>query len=163
MKILFDKVPGNARIWIFQSSRLLTSSEEMQLEKAAFDFLESWTAHKVGLTASATLRDHLFLVIAVDETEVGASGCSLDKLHQFVKSLELSLGIKLLDRLNIAFVNSEGELAIEPLHRFEEMLKAGSVDGETRVYDLTVADVAAYKSHFLGPLKNTWLQRYQLV
>ncbi len=163
MLINFSLLPPSSRIWIFQSSRMLLPAEVTFLKEQTDVFLQQWTAHKVDLNASSLVVDDLFLIVAVDESEVNASGCSIDKLYQFVKNVQQQLNIDLLDRLKVAFVNSENTISTTSLKEMENMIQSGRVDGELPVYDLTVTTLGEYSDKFKAPLKSTWLNRFQSV
>ncbi|MBK7888082.1 MAG: hypothetical protein IPJ86_12560 [Bacteroidetes bacterium] len=163
MLINFSLLPPSSRIWIFQSSRILLPAEVTTLQAQTDLFLQQWTAHKADLNASSLVVDDLFLIVAVDESEVNASGCSIDKLYQFVKNVQQQLNIDLLDRLKVAFVNSENTISTTSLKEMESMIQSGRVDGELPVYDLTVTTVGEFSDKFKAPLKSTWLNRFQPV
>ncbi|MFN0188621.1 MAG: hypothetical protein ACKVQV_07965 [Bacteroidia bacterium] len=160
MLISFDTLPQHARIWIFPSSRLLSPSEVGKIEELSSSFLQSWTAHKVDLDAAFKIIDHAFLVISVDEKNTGASGCSLDKLHQFVKQLGAELSVSFLDRLNVAFLQENGQTSILPLKEVERKIQQSEMNADTKVYDITLLSVEELTSKFKVPLSTTWLNRY---
>jgi len=101
--------------------------------------------------------------VAVDETEVNASGCSIDKLYQFVKHVQHHLKIDLLDRLKVAYLHEQKGIVITSLKEMENLIQSGTVDGELPVFDLTVATVGEFLNKFKAPLKTTWLNRFQTV
>ncbi|MBK7682830.1 MAG: hypothetical protein IPJ26_10400 [Bacteroidetes bacterium] len=160
MLISFDTLPKNARIWIFPSSRLLSASEVLKIEEHCSAFLQSWTAHKMDLDAAFKIIDHAFLVISVDEKNTGASGCSLDKLHQFVKELGAELSLSFLERLNVTFLQENGETRILPLKEIEQKIQHAEINASTKVYDITLLSVEELSSKFKVPLSTTWLNRY---
>jgi hypothetical protein len=160
MLISFDTLPQHARIWIFPSSRLLNPTEEEKIETHCATFLQSWTAHKMDLDAAFKIIDHAFLVISVDEKNTDASGCSLDKLHMFVKQLGVELSVSFLERLNVTFLQENGETSILPLKEVEKKIQQSEINADTKVYDITLLSVEELSSKFKVPLSNTWLSRY---
>ncbi|MBL7923291.1 MAG: hypothetical protein JNL88_03745 [Bacteroidia bacterium] len=163
MIVAFDSIPEEARVWVFQSDRFLTTAEESGLSRATGAFLESWTAHAADLKSAFRIIDHVFLVIAVDERNTGASGCSLDKLHQFVKQAGSQLNIDFLNRLRVTYLRGDDALNSVSLTELETLMSHGEVMAETKVYDVTVQTVAELKTSFVRELKNTWLNRYRLA
>lgn len=161
MLVPFNDLPGHSKIWIFQSSRLLLPDEIILLKSETDLFLQEWAAHNRDLRSSSLLFKNLFLVIAVDETAVNASGCSIDKLFQFIKSLQTKLNIDFLDRLKVAFLNEDNMLVLSSLKEIEQMLQAGKIDGELIVFDCTITKVEDFSHKFIVPLKDSWLHRYQ--
>ncbi len=160
MLISFDTLPKNARIWIFPSSRLLNIAEVEKIEDRSSAFLHSWTAHKMDLDAAFKIVDRAFLIISVDEKNTGASGCSIDKLHQFVKELGAELSLSFLERLNVTFLQENGETCILPLKEIEQKIQHAEINANTKVYDITLLSVEELSSKFKVPLSTTWLNRY---
>jgi hypothetical protein len=50
------------------------------------NFCIQWTAHGANLKAYGEVRHHRFIVMIVDETAAGASGCSIDKSIHFIRN-----------------------------------------------------------------------------
>lgn len=93
-----------SRIWIYQSDRKFTEEEEALLNNASLAFIQNWAAHGKGLKASFNIEHGFFLIIAVDESTVAASGCSIDTQTRFVKDLGTQLGIDFFQRLNVVLI-----------------------------------------------------------
>ena len=70
-------LPDSARLWVFAAERPLAPGEADALLGTVDDFLGVWAAHGRPLTSARELRESRFLLIAVDETAAGASGCSI--------------------------------------------------------------------------------------
>jgi hypothetical protein len=160
MLIPFDTLPNDARIWIFPSSRILNAGEVELIKTRCASFLQSWTAHKMDLDAAFNIIDNAFLIISVDEKNTGASGCSLDKLHQFVKELGSELSLSFLERLNVAILLDNGSTAILPLKEVEKKIQNSEITAATKVYDITLLSVEDLNNKFSVPLGTTWLSRY---
>ena len=161
MNVALKELPDSSRIWIFQSSRLLGADEEKVLLDMTSHFLAQWTAHQQQLKAGCTIVDGLFLLIAVDEHYTGASGCSLDKLHHFVKDAGRQLSLDLLDRLNVA-LHQEGAPGWRQirLHDLENMISKGEVSGLHKVADVSIQTLGDYRAGFIKRIQETWLSRY---
>jgi hypothetical protein len=163
MLVPFDQLPDSARIWIFQSSARLTDVAAEDLQRVTESFVENWTAHQAALHGAVIIVDHRFLVVAVDEEITGASGCSIDKLSQFMRGREQAMNVKWFDRLLVSYKDANGDAHQCRLSDIEEKLHSGELSGETPVYDTTVENVGAFRSRFIIALKNTWLNRYQIA
>lgn len=160
MLIPFNSLSKDARIWIFPSNRILNASEIKLIETNCVSFLQSWTAHKMDLDAAFSIIDNAFLIISVDEKNTGASGCSIDKLHQFVKELGTELSLSFLERLNVTLLFENGDAAILPLSEVEKKIQKSEITADTKVYDITLLNVEDLKTKFNVPLGTTWLSRY---
>src|SRR5205809_7292432 len=99
----FESLPDHARTWIYQANRKLTSQEVKSLSESLTQMCEQWAAHGTPLhTAFMIAHDH-FVVLAVDETANGASGCSIDGSVRVLKNLQQTMGLDLFDRTLAAF------------------------------------------------------------
>lgn len=161
MNVALQELPDNSRLWIFQSSRPLDAEERKILLDMTGSFLSQWTAHQQQLKAGCDLLDGLFLLIAVDEQYTGASGCSLDKLHHFVRDAGRQFSVDLLDRLNVA-LHREGSPSWMQIRlpELENMLKIGVISGREQVADVSIQTLGEYRTGFMKHIQETWLNRY---
>ena len=81
-----------SRVWVYQSSRLFTLQEALQIEKMLEDFIGQWTSHGAGVKGYANLFFGQFIVLMADETGVTVGGCSTDSSVRMVKELEREIG-----------------------------------------------------------------------
>src|SRR5476649_3050231 len=93
----------NSRVWVYQSDKKLSDQEVQQIQAQLDSFTTGWTAHNSQLKAKAEIRYNRFLILVVDESQAGASGCSIDKSVHFMKELEQQFNINLFDRFNLAY------------------------------------------------------------
>lgn len=159
MLVPFDQIPDHARVWVFQATTPFSQAQSEELQRIAVSFIENWTAHNRDLKASFKIIDQLFLVFSVDESAVGASGCSIDKLHQFIKGREQAMQLSLLNRLQVALPGLHHP-TVYSLSDFTGRIKNGDVKEDQLVYDCTVTTKAELDKRFIAPLSDTWLQRY---
>ena len=137
----FDSLPATARLWIFSASRPLDHGERDRLLDLVDEFLGQWKAHGHPLTAARDWRYDRFLLVAVDESAAGASGCSIDAMVRQLDGLERALGVGLLDHGPVLFRRAG---AIECLDRqaFADLARRGDVSPETIVFNNTLTRVA---------------------
>jgi len=83
----WDSFPDHSRIWIYYSKDPFSENEKEEATKLLYQFCTDWTAHNQALFATARIFYDRFLVLMVDESKAGASGCSIDKSVSFVKML----------------------------------------------------------------------------
>jgi hypothetical protein len=107
-KIMFEKFPDNARVWVYQADRAFTDEEKSYLNGQLTYFVEDWSAHGAKLLADAKLIGDYFIVFAVDESQAQASGCSIDSSVRFIKSIGEQLKIDFFNRLKV-IVQNENE------------------------------------------------------
>lgn len=149
------QISENSRVWIYQSDRELTDSETAQVQQYLNSFAKSWTAHNHQLKAAAEVRYNRFMILMVDESQAGASGCSIDKSVHVMKQLEQQFGINLFDRFNLAY-RSGGKVLSAPRDQFEELIKNGAINADTIVYNNLVQTVAELNTKWEVPFRNSW-------
>src|SRR6185312_11417862 len=145
----------NSRVWVYQANRKLTDTEVRDIQSRLNDFATGWTAHNNQLKATAEVRYNRFLILMVDESQAGASGCSIDKSVNFIKRLENEFNISLLDRFNLAY-REGGEVLSTPRHNFEELLKQGAINSNTIVFNNMVQNLSQLQTKWEVPFKDSW-------
>jgi len=153
MLVNFNTIPEESRIWIYAAEHKLTNDQESYILKSISDHLQNWEAHKVPLTAGVTILENHFIVIALDETKNGASGCSIDTLQNKIQNLEKDLSISLLNRLNV-FCRIDNEIECIPT-----LILADNANQDTLFYDLTIQKKSELDS-YLKPISEGWCSSY---
>ena len=159
MLVDFNELPDNARIWIYQADRSFTEGELQELEQSLTEFLKEWTAHGSHLHAGFEIRYKRFIVIGLDQTNVSASGCSIDASVHYIQSLEKKYQVELLDRMNASFKQGEF-IAYKPLKDFKKLAKARSVSANTIVFNNLVATKQEYLENWEVPASESWHSRF---
>lgn len=152
-------MPAHARVWVYKSAKAFTPEQKTTILARGNAFTTSWAAHGAALDACVdVLHDHL-VVIAVDERQAMASGCSIDKSVHLVQALERELGMLLTDRMVVLY-EKEGTIATCRVPEVEGLLKSGELNADTIVFDDLVPTVVELKQRLRVPLGNTWMARF---
>ena len=151
-------MPSDARVWVYQSNRLLSEVEVKAIENSGLDFINSWTAHGASLKASLDVLYNRFVVIAVDEVQALASGCSVDKSVHFIKELEKQLNLNFFDRMQVAYRKGD-EIAACSLSEFEKLAAQGFINESTIVFNNMVNNKSTFDTEWEVPLKQSWQSR----
>ncbi|MBA3706175.1 MAG: ABC transporter ATPase [Bacteroidetes bacterium] len=151
-------MPQTARVWVYQSNRLLTDAEISAIKKAGIGFIADWAAHGASLKASFDALYNRFIVIAVDEQQALASGCSIDKSVKFIKDLEQQFDLNLFDRLQVAY-RKGNEIVVCHLSEFEKLAQQGIVNESTIVFNNMVTTKATFDKDWEIPLSGSWQKR----
>ncbi|MBJ6145845.1 hypothetical protein [Hymenobacter sp. BT559] len=159
MYVTFDHLPPQARVWIYQASRPLDEAELVQVLPRLAAFAEEWTSHGRQLAASAQFLHRQFLVIGLDEAMAGASGCSIDASVRFVRELEQRLGVDLLEKSRMAFLN-EGQLQLLSRRELREAITAGQITADTPYFNNTLTTKDELANSWPAPAGQTWLASY---
>ena len=156
MKTDFSKLPGDARLWVFGADRALDARERAALLDAVDGFLEQWKAHGDPLTAARDLREDRFLMVAVDEASIPASGCSIDAMVNVLKGLEGELGLGLVGHGAVYWRDRSGEVRRAERAEFRRLADAGEVDPDTVVFDTTLTRVGKLSESWERPARAAW-------
>jgi hypothetical protein len=145
----------NSRVWVYQADRELSEREVQQVQNELDSFTTGWTAHNNQLKAKGEVRYNRFLILTVDESQAGASGCSIDKSVRFIKDMQQQFNINLLDRFNLAY-RQGSEVLSAPRHVFEDMIKQGSINTDTIVFNNMVQNLSELQTKWEVPFKDSW-------
>lgn len=159
MFVPFESLPPNARVWIFQADRPFAREERAGILKHLRAFTDEWSVHGMPLDTSFTVVFDQFIVLAADETEQTASGCSIDSSVRALKELGASLGINLFERNQVAFKNRDAVILV-PLQQLKDKFSSGILNGDTLTFNNLVATKAEFDQRWIVPAAETWLKRY---
>ncbi|WP_419803568.1 ABC transporter ATPase [Mucilaginibacter sp.] len=148
----------NSKVWIYQSDREFTSSETARLETSLQQFAQTWTAHNQQLKASAQVVFNRFVILLVDESQAGASGCSIDKSVRFLKEVETAFNVNLFDRFQTAYFE-DGQIKSANREELEVLLREGKVNAGTIVFNNMASNLADLQTKWQVPFKNSWHNR----
>jgi hypothetical protein len=136
--IPFDALSDEARLWCFGASRTLDATQTVRLFDSMRSFLAEWTAHRQDLLAGFAWMHERFLLVGVDESGAGASGCSIDALTGHLRNLGAELGLDLLDSMPVWFRDPAGDIRMVSRADFSDLAVQGEVSAHTPVFDLTL-------------------------
>jgi len=159
MYLPFNEMPDTARVWIYQSSRKFTPEEKHYIIQKIKDFCNKWNTHGILMPTSFELLYDQFIILAVDEADLGASGCSIDSSVRTLREIEQQLGVNLLDQGKISFIN-EGNVVISKLQEIKNYILAGNLVEETPVFNPLVNKKEDLTNNWLIPAKDSWLKKY---
>ncbi len=155
MFVSFDKLPAEARVWVYQANKILDQDAIASVDADTREFLESWTSHQSQVLASSRLIHGLFLVIGADQAFNSTGGCSIDTKVRFVRSLGEKLGLSFFDRHSIAYVGPE-RVEIVSFNEFGRLLESGAVNDRTVVFNNLVSTVRELNENWQVPYVHSW-------
>ncbi|MFK5972251.1 MAG: ABC transporter ATPase [Flavobacteriaceae bacterium] len=159
MLVDFDTLPNDSRIWVYQGSRSFTKEELVEVQDGLNDFIKDWTAHGSDLRAAYEIRYNRFIILALDQSQTGASGCSIDASVHFIQHLEKKYHLELLDKMNVSYKQGDF-IAYKSLIDFKKMAKQKAVSKRTIVFNNLVANKQEYKEHWEVPASESWHSRF---
>jgi|TARA_B110000263_G_scaffold249703_1_gene268167 predicted HTH domain antitoxin len=162
MLVSFKSLPNFSRIWIFQSSRVFTNIELVEIKLKLDFFLNQWAAHGVKLETGHLTPYNRFIVIGLNESNQFATGCSIDSCVKFIKELELEYNIDLLDKMNVTFRIGE-TIDYVSLKEFRSLAKRRKVSLKTIVFNNLVLDKEQFEDLWEVPAVNSWHSHFMKI
>lgn len=135
---LFPELPATSKVWLYAANREFTQEEEREAQHLLNQFIAEWAAHGSQLHGNAGILHKRFVILAVDQSKVYASGCSIDASTNFIKQLGKHFQIDFFNRLNV-YIEHEGN--IQSIH-FSDLANFP----EGRYFDLTVNQLDQIRS-----------------
>lgn len=148
--------PPDSRVWLYQSSRLFTLPEALEIEDRLHAFTASWTSHGAPVKGYANMFFGRFIVLMADESATGVSGCSTDSSVRLVKGIEEAFGVQLFDRQTLAFVR-EDQVELLPLSQFRYAVEHGFIGPDTLYFNNLVQTRVELENHWIIPVRESWL------
>jgi hypothetical protein len=148
-----------SRVWIYAADRQLNEKETAQINAAANDFVTQWTSHNNALKAFAMVEHHRFLVLSVDESQAGASGCSIDKSVRFIHQIGEEFGIDFFNRLQFSFFDEAKNMQTVDKKTLQDFFQQGKINEKTIVVDTLVDNLEKFETGFCKPLGESWHRR----
>ncbi len=154
----FETLPDSSRVWVFGSDKLL-SEEGTKLLLAGVDaHLADWKAHGAPLTVGREWRDGRFLVVAVDQSTAGASGCSIDGLFRVLQQLERDAGASLVGGGRVFYRDSHAVVQSATRDEVAALAQSGVITKDTVVFDSTLTDLGTWRACFERRAKESWVK-----
>lgn len=157
-ELLPEDFDDNSRVWIYQSNRLFTLHEALQIEEILKNFVAGWNSHGTPVKGYANLFFGQFIVLIADESRSGVSGCSTDSSVRMIKDIEQEFHVQLFDRLLLAFIAKE-RVQMVPVAQLSYAFSNGFLDSSTLYFNNTVQTLEQLKNNWLIPAKDSWLAK----
>jgi hypothetical protein len=149
-----NNMPPEARVWVHQSTREITPDEVTLIEQAVKSFVKEWAAHGSSLNAGFDVLYNRFIVISVDESQAGASGCSIDSSIKFLKEIAAQFNLELFDRMNVAYRANDNTVKSCDLPDFKKLVDDKLLNNDTFVFNNMITNKKSFDSEWELPLKN---------
>jgi hypothetical protein len=159
MKVDFNQLPEESRLWVYQAERKLTEKELAIVQQKLDEFTDSWEAHGKPLRASYNIEFDQFVVLAVDEGYNMATGCSIDSSVSIMRHLESLTGISFLSKSQVAVIYND-EIKQLPLSGIKTAISEGQITESYKVINNHVSSLKDWRSSFIQPVAESWMKRY---
>ena len=159
MYLPFDQLPDSSRVWVYVSARKFTADEQALIQSNLKDFCEGWATHGHAMPTSFLILHEQLLVLAVDESQLGASGCSIDSSVRALRNLEDHLGVNLVDQGKLTLRNQAGQLRVLQALGIKSRISSGEITSDLEVIQPLIHTKADLSELWL-PLSKSWLSTY---
>lgn len=159
MYLPFDQLSSAARVWLYSSSRPFSEGEQGLIRSSLKTFCEGWATHGTLMPTSFEILHEQLLVLAVDESQLGASGCSIDASVRALRSLEESLGLNLVDQGKITLKTSDGSLRVISALGIKSKVEAGEISAALEVMQPNLQTKGDLQTLW-QPILTSWLSKY---
>ena len=156
MLVDFKLLSDSSKLWVFQSDKIISPSNQKILINEISPFLTDWSSHGAEIKSSFEIRYDLFLIISVDEEINSASGCSIDKLTNFIIQISNEIGVDFFNRLNVAYKSDFEKINLISLSDFKTLISEGKINEESIVFNNLIKTKKDYIEHWEVQLKNSW-------
>jgi hypothetical protein len=148
----------DSRVWVYVSARPLTEAETEWMQPRLDAFTQQWTAHNAALKAKAEVLDGQMVILMVDETQAGASGCSIDKSVHFLENLGQAVGTDLFERMRFGWVEND-RLRFEHRDVLSTLVQSGAVTEDTAMVNTLALTKRDLTENWLKPFGKSWHKR----
>jgi hypothetical protein len=149
---------SDSRVWIYQSSRLFSLGEALQIEDLLNHFTANWKSHGTPVKGFGTMFFGQFIILMADERATGVSGCSTDSSVRLIKEIEQLYKVSMFDRQNLAFVRNE-KIELLPLSQLQYAFENGFITADTLYINNLVQTKEELENNWLIPVKESWLTK----
>jgi hypothetical protein len=147
----------DAKVWVYQSSRLFSMSEAFDIEDILTNFMSNWKSHGAPVKGYGNLFFGQFIVLMADESAAKVGGCSTDSSIHAIQEIEKLLKVDLFNRQNLAFIVND-KIQILPLSQLNYALENNFLQPNSIYINNLVATKKMLLNDWLIPLKNSWLK-----
>lgn len=159
MYVPFDSLPDTARVWIYQAERQFTSAEQKTIAQTLTRFCEGWNAHGNPMPTSFQIIESQLIIMSVDESQLGASGCSIDSSVRTLQGLENQLSINLTDQGKVSFRKNQERIHTVPALGIKTKVLSGEIVPDTLVVNPQVRVKKDLQKVWISA-NESWLNKY---
>ncbi len=154
----FETFPATSRVWIYQSKTAFSEADITKIRTHIDAFTKQWASHNRALQATGDVLHGRFIVLMVDESMAGASGCSIDSSVHFIKAVEQEYGVDLFDRMTFTYEKDDAVYAADR-EQFVALFASGEINDDTIVFDNLVNTKADFDQRWKVRLDDSWHKR----
>ncbi|NRA11600.1 MAG: hypothetical protein HRT57_06575 [Crocinitomicaceae bacterium] len=145
--MFFPELNPDSKVWVYTADRDFDATEVNFINDSLAIFIPQWAAHGAKLIGNGIVHKSRFLILSVDESQVNASGCSIDTSVQFVKNLGSELDVDFFNRMNVVI---ENDGVMDTVH-FSDLKSHMN----SKVYNPMITKLSELNSSWLIPVEES--------
>ena len=161
--MLFPELPGSSKTLVFTASSFLSKPAAESFIMRLSAFIRTWQSHGSGLSADSKLIANRLLIVAIDESGVSASGCSLDSLTHFLKAEVNATQIDWFNRTYVlhrphsdSVVSINDDWSVTEMSEFHALMKADKIGVGAEVINTTVMTLSSARLNLVEKASESW-------
>ena len=140
------------------SQKNLTDSEVQTIQQVLENQINNWAAHGASLAGSVQVLHNRFVIVAVDEMQNQASGCSIDASTRWLKDLGTEMNVDFFDR-SVAFFQNDLLQTVE-VGKIKSLVTEDVLTSNTLIFNNLVSNIQEFKSNWNVKASDSWMKRY---
>jgi len=154
MQTDYKALPEDSKVWIFPSNRKFYSNEIEPLQKKISCFLKEWKQNNKAIVSEYLIKyDRFIIIFTSSKTTITTD--SINKLINFIKSLEKEHLVALLDKMNVCFKQGT-YIQYKELKEFKKLVKTRAVSKNTIVFDNLITNKKEFETFWEVPACESW-------
>jgi hypothetical protein len=145
-------------VWVFGADKPLAEEDTKYLLDEVDHYLADWKAHGAPLTVAREWRASRFLVVAVDQSTAGATGCSIDGLFRLLQGAEKKLGASLVGGGRVFYRDDHAAAQSVPRSDVEGLVASGAITKDTVIFDTALTDLGTWRACFERRANDSWVK-----
>ncbi|WP_114748350.1 hypothetical protein [Pleomorphovibrio marinus] len=159
MYIPYENMVDTSRVWVYFANRPFTEEEKTWMISKLVTFCNQWNTHGSLMPTSFDIQHDQFILLSVDESKMGASGCSIDSSVRLLREIEQHINVEILDAGKVAYLH-EDKVTVTKLPDVNTAIRQGKLTPDSPVFNPSVSKKSELESNWLIPAKESWLKRY---
>lgn len=159
MYIPYESMVDTSRVWVYFANRPFTEEEKTWMTSRLVTFCNQWNTHGSLMPTSFDIQYDQFILLLVDESKMGASGCSIDSSVRVLREIEQQMNVEILDAGKVAYLQNN-KVMVTKLPDLKTAICEGKLTPNSPVFSPRVSNKSELESNWLIPAKDSWLKRY---
>ena len=140
-------------------NRKFKSHEILEIKIRLEEFCQNWNTHGALMPTSFQILNQQIIVLAVDESKLGASGCSIDSSVRVLKEIEEGFNLNLRDQGKVSIKVSEEEICVLPALGIKSALSNSGIRSQQLVINPRLETIGDLEQMWI-PITESWLNKY---